>query len=286
MKLLLFMCAWECATRIQSILEPLPMRRIALCFFFPENSSAEEAMLPRSTSTNPVVLSYYTMRRMVGLIALTMPFVLSAGSILAAFLGTGHHLPHPLLQRSISDYYYTSMRDYYVGGLCAIAGFLACSRGYDLHDEIAGYLAGACALGVAFCPSFNPTGSYYTRQDFAFGFTHTAFAALMYLVLSWICIFRFRKSSPQKHLTLRKRHRNQIYASSGLIMVGCMIAMVGLTIRSIVERRHPSHWLFWCETLALCTFGFAWLTKGEGFLRDKPRHDDHAAAHHRTGASS
>ena len=87
-------------------------------------------MLPRSTSTNPVVLSYYTMRRMVGFIALALPFALAAGSILAALLGSGH-LPHPLLQRSISDYYYTPMRDIYVGSLCAIAAFLACSRGYD-----------------------------------------------------------------------------------------------------------------------------------------------------------
>jgi len=35
-------------------------------------------MLPRSTSTNPAVLSYYTMRRMVGLIALALPFALAA----------------------------------------------------------------------------------------------------------------------------------------------------------------------------------------------------------------
>jgi hypothetical protein len=253
--------------------------------FFPENLSAEGAMLPRSTSTNPVVLSYYTMRRMVGLIAIIMPFALAAGSIFASLLGPSHHLPHPILQRTISDYYYTSMRDYYVGSLCAIAGFLACSRGYDLHDEIAGYLAGTCALGVALCPSFNPTGSYYTQQDYAFGFSHTAFAALMYLVLSYICIFLFRKSSPEKHFTPRKQDRNRIYASSGIIMVGCMVVMVGLTIRSLLARRHPSHLLFWCESLALCAFGIAWLTKGEGLMRDKSHNHNHAVAHAAVGLS-
>ncbi len=243
-------------------------------------------MLPRSTSKNPVVLSYYTMRRMVGLIAILLPFALAAGSILAALLGPGHHIPHPLLQRSISDYYFTPMRDYYVGSLCAIAGFLACSRGYDLHDEIAGYLAGACALGVALCPSFNPRGSYYTQLDYELGFIHTAFAALMYLVLSYICIFLFRKSSPEKHFTPRKRDRNRIYATSGLIMVGCMIVMVGLTLRSVIERRHPSHWLFWCEALANCAFGVAWLTKGEGFMRDKPHNHLHAVVHHHAAIPS
>jgi len=243
-------------------------------------------MLPRSTSTNPVVLSYYTMRRMVGLIALILPFALAAGDILVALLGPGHQLPHPLLQRSISDYYYTPMRDLYVGSLCAIAAFLACSRGYDVHDEITGYLAGAFAAGVACFPSFNPRSSYYTPQEFALGLIHTAFAALMYLMLAYICIFLFRKSSPERPFTRRKRDRNRIYAASGLIMVACMMTMVGLTIRSIVERRHPSPWLFWCEALALCAFGVAWLTKGEGFMRDKRHNHNHAVAHHATVHSS
>lgn len=234
-------------------------------------------MLPRSTSTNPVVLSYYTMRRMVGLIALTLPFALAAGSILAALLSPDHQLPHPLLQRSLSDYYYTPMRDLYVGSLCAIAAFLACSRGYDLRDEITGYLAGAVTVGVACCPSFNPRGNHFTQLDFEFGIAHTVFAALMYLMLAYICIFLFRKSAPEKPFTHRKRNRNRIYVSSGLIMVACMVAMVGLTIRSVVERRHPSHWLFWCESVALFAFGVAWLTKGEGFMRDT-RHN-HAVVH-------
>jgi MFS family permease len=242
-------------------------------------------MLPRSTSTNPVVLSYYTMRRMVGLLALALPFALAAGSVLAALLLSGH-LPHPLLERSISDYYYTPVRNLYVGSLCAIAAFLACSRGYDLHDEITGYLAGAVTLGVACCPPFNPRSGYYTQMDFVFGLTHTAFAALMYLMLAYICIFLFRKSSSKKPFTHRKRDRNRIYVASGLIMVACMIAMVGLTIRSVVERRHPSPWLFWCEALANCAFGVAWLTKGEGFMRDKRHQPDLEVGRRREVASS
>ncbi|MGB0065080.1 MAG: hypothetical protein WBP85_11595 [Terracidiphilus sp.] len=243
-------------------------------------------MLPRSTSMSPVVLSYYTMRRMVGLIAIILPFGLAAGSMLAGLIGPGHHFPHPLLQRSISDYYYTPMRDYYVGSLCAMAGFLACSRGYDLHDEITGYVAGACALGVALCPVFNPRGSYYSQQDLIFGWVHIVLAALMFLVLAFFCIFLFRKSSPGKPVTERKLHRNRIYAGCGYIMVACMIAMVALSIRSLIERRHPSPWLFWCESLALCAFGFAWLTKGEGLMRDKPHQQQQELAQHHAAVPS
>jgi hypothetical protein len=223
------------------------------------------------TPRNPAVLSYYTMRKAVGLIALTLPFALATGSILSGLLGPAHALPHPLFQRSISDYYYTSMHDYLVGSLCAIAAFLACSRGYDLHDEITGYLAGLFTFGVAFIPSVDPYGAHYTTLDVRFGFIHAAFAALMFLALAYFCLFLFRKSAPEGPLTRRKRHRNQIYGVCGLIIVVCISLIVSLTLVAIARRRWPSPALFWCESLALAAFGVAWLTKGKGILRDIPR---------------
>jgi hypothetical protein len=222
-------------------------------------------------SRNPAVLSYYTMRRAVGLIALSLPFALAAGSILSALLGPAHTLPHPLVQRSISDYYYTSMRDYLVGSLCAIAAFLACSRGYDLHDEIAGYLAGLFTFGVAFFPSFDPRSTHYSTLDVRSGYIHTAFAALMFLALAYFCLFLFRKSTPERPLTRRKRHRNIVYGVSGLIIVVCIFLIVTLTLSAVAHRRWPSPALFWCESLALASFGVAWLTKGKGILRDIPQ---------------
>jgi hypothetical protein len=243
-------------------------------------------MLPHTTSKNPAVLSYYAMRRAVGLIALTLPFALAGGSMLATLLGPSHTLPHPLLQRTVSDYYYTPMRDYYVGALCAIGAFLVLSRGYDRLDEVTGYLAGAFAFGVAFFPAFNPRSARYTPLDIELGYIHTVFAASMFLVLAFICIFLFRKSSPEKPFTRRKRHRNWIYGACGLAMILCMVLMVGLTVKAEFLRRHPSHWLFWCEALALAAFGVAWLTKGEGILRDKPHSHNHAAVHRRHVAAS
>ena len=235
-----------------------------------------------TVSKNPAVLSYSMMRRAVGLIALLMPFALAFGSILFSVMGPMHALPHPILQRSISDYYYTSMRDYYVGSLCAIAAFLACSRGYELVDEIAGYLAGALTLGVALFPPVNPRSAMYTRFQVEIGFIHTGFAALMFLVLAYFCIFLFRRSSPETPLTRRKRHRNRIYGVCGATMILCIIAMVTLTLKAVAQARHPSHLLFWFESLALAAFGIAWLTKGEGILKDKP-HNHIRLVHPRRG---
>ncbi len=210
------------------------------------------------------------MRRAVGLIALTLPLAIASGSILSSFLGPLHALPHPLLERSISDYYYTPMRDYLVGSLCAIAAFLACSRGYDVQDEILGYLAGAFTFGVAFFPSFDPRGVRLTPLDVPYGYIHTVFAALMFLVLAYFCIFLFRRSTPDSQLTRRKRHRNRIYGACGLVIVVCLFLIVALTLGASLDHRRPSPALFWCESLALAAFGVAWLTKGNGILRDKP----------------
>ena len=107
-------------------------------FCFVLRNPVVTSTMNHATYKNPAVLSHHAMRRMVGIIALLLPFVLAGGTILLSLLGPSHGLPHPLLQRSISDYRYTPMRDCQVGGLCAIAAFLMCSRGYDWIDEITG----------------------------------------------------------------------------------------------------------------------------------------------------
>jgi hypothetical protein len=228
-------------------------------------------MRVRTKARDPAILSYYEMRRAVGLIALILPFALAGGCILYALIGPDHALPRPILERSISDYYYTPMHNFLVGSLCAIAAFLACSRGYDLTDEITGYLASFFTLCVALIPPVDPRSSTYTVTQVNIGFVHSGFAALMFLSLAYFCIFLFRRSSPEKTLTRRKRHRNRIYGACGAIIVACIVIMVSLTLRAIAESLRPSFLLFWCESLALAAFGVAWLTKGEGILRDRPQ---------------
>ena len=117
----------------------------------------------------------------------------ATGSILAAWLGPNHELPHPLLQRSVSDATTPPCATTTSAPFRAIGAFLASSRGYELLDEITGYLAGLFAFCVAFFPSFNPRGVHYTRLDVEFGYAHTTFAALLFLMLAYICIFLFRK---------------------------------------------------------------------------------------------
>jgi hypothetical protein len=227
--------------------------------------------------TNPAVLSYHTLRRAVGIIALSLPFILAIGAILIALVSPAHALPRPVLQRSISDYYYTPMGNYLIGSLGAIAAFLICSRGYDLTDEIAGYLAGAFTLGVALFPSVNPHSPFHSRLQLQIQAAHTTFAALMFLTLAYFCLYQFRKSAPGRTVTRRKRHRNAIYKTCGIVIVVCIFVMVGINIPPLARLLQPVDPLLCSESLALAAFGVAWLTKGEGLLRDKPLNHNHAS---------
>jgi len=223
---------------------------------------------------NPAILSYHAMRRVVGIIALALPFALAGGAIVLAVLGPGHRLPHPLVERSISDYYYTPMGPIYIGSLFVIASFLMSSRGYERIDKIAGYLAGFFALGVALFPSESPYVSWYSKFEVGVGYVHTAFAALMFLAIAFFCLFLFPRSS-EKRLSRRKRHRNLIYKICGVTIVACIGAMTSLSLPGVYPRLRPGHPLLVTESLAMICFGVAWLTKGEGILCDKP-HNHHA----------
>ncbi len=121
-----------------------------------------------------LVLSYLGLRKAVGIIGFALPFVLAFGKIL---------LQGPGIQSSISGYYYTDMRNIFVGSLCAIGVFLMSTKGYDRRDEVAGILACVFAIGVALFPTTPDVGA--TPQDKYIGTLHLSFAALLFLTLGY-----------------------------------------------------------------------------------------------------
>lgn len=225
----------------------------------------------RNDDGNPVVLSYGNMRRAVGIIALALPFILCLGNIVLTLIGPRHILPQPVLQQSISAYYYTVAGRFLVGGLCAIAMFLMSCQGYDRSDEIAGYLACIFALGVAFFPTTDPADPAPTSLAKAIATVHLISAALLFLTLAYFCLFLFRKTSALRKPTRHKLMRNKVYTLCGWTIIGCIVVMVSLNIRAVSNFLAPMNTLFPFETLALLAFGLAWLTKGNGFLADDPR---------------
>jgi len=222
-----------------------------------------------SERVNPASLSYFGMRKGVGMIATALPFVLAGGNILFPGSGGCKAFPHSLFQESISAYYYTDMRNFLVGSLCAIAIFSIGSHGYDFEDKIAGHLVGIFALGVAFFPTANPADVPVPPLEQDISNVHLVSAALMFLTLAYFCLVLFRKKAPSRRPTRRKLQRNVVYSVCGWTIVGSMAVMVSLNIPVVQKMLQGINPLFWFESLSILAFGVAWLTKGEAILKDK-----------------
>jgi len=204
-------------------------------------------------SGKSLVFSYLTLRKTIGILGTSFPFVLYLGALIIFRTG---------IQSSISSYYHTGMGDVFVGTLCVIGFFLLSYKGYKRIDDVAGDLGCVFAVGVALFP---------TASDSAIGYIHLAFAALFFLTLIYFSLCLFIKTDPNKPPTRRKLLRNKVYKACGFIMSFCILLIF---IYSFLPSAAASHIkglnpVFWLEAIAVVAFGVSWLVKGEAILKDE-----------------
>jgi hypothetical protein len=227
-----------------------------------------------NTEKPPEVISYYTMRRAIGILGITLPLILVAGS--ALFGGCRE------VQFSISTYYHTNMRNIFVGYNCAVALFLFAYRGHDWRDNLAGYLGCIFVAGVAFLPcgiseSVQPCLIPATAQNPIVGKLHNLSALLYFIILIVYALFLFprthidKTSGEKLFMGRQKRKRNVVYyVCGGLMTVSLLLIIIYV---GILEHHYPDlerlDPVFWLETVVLLAFGFSWLTKGQLFFRDE-----------------
>jgi hypothetical protein len=212
----------------------------------------------RLDSDDSLVISYLWLRTAIGIIGIALPFVLALGKIL--FDGGG-------LQSSMSAYYYTNSRNFFVGSLCAIGVFLMSYRGYERKDNIAGKLACLFAIGVAFFPTQPETNAL--PGDKLLGAIHLTCAALLFLTLAYFSLCLFRKTDPTTPPTPQKLRRNAVYSICGYTILASILFIVifkATLEHTVLQNFKP---VFWLEALAVVSFGVSWLTKGEAILGDE-----------------
>ncbi len=227
----------------------------------------------------PLVFSYLTMRKAVGIIGFALPFVLAVGKMIAQGRG---------IEPSISDYYYTDVGNILVGSLCAIGIFLMSTRGFtkqDHQDEIAGTLGGVFAIGVALCPK-TPGADAGACKPSVLNSLHYPAAALLFLTLAYFCLFLFTRTAPGQQPSRGKIRRNHVYRFSGITILVCILALGILKITQLEQTLASLRPVFWLESLAVVTFGFAWLTKGEMILKDRQDELEVSTGSARTAAAS
>jgi len=198
---------------------------------------------------NPLAVSYLTLRTVVGVLGISLPIVVA---IVPAWL-----LGVPF-QGSISAYYYTDMRNVFVGTLFVIGYFLLTYKGHERSDEIAGTLVWLFATGTALFPTAPDGNSCKLERIYC---VHPGFASALFLTLAFFSLFLFTKTKPGQILSKEKQRRIKIYKVCGYIMFGSIVVVPATYYFSDAERQalHP---VLWLEAISVWAFGVSWLVKG------------------------
>ncbi|OXM62304.1 DUF998 domain-containing protein [Amycolatopsis vastitatis] len=199
-----------------------------------------------TATTSPqttLVHSYLFLRRAIGLIGLALPFVLILGKQLAQ----GGDLAG-----SLSDYYYTGLRDVLVGAMCAVGVFLLAYYGHDRVDNLASSVAGLGAIGLALLPT-TPDHDV-TAWDRTSGVLHWVFAAVFFLSLAYFCLRLFPHDGEQPPGT------GVVYRVCGVVILACLVLIAVTKAFGLLPALLPALWL---ESVAVWAFGVAWLVKGQ-----------------------
>lgn len=215
-----------------------------------------------------LLISYQSLRRLIGVLALLLP-------LLCWFFASAiYDLP---LLSSISSYYFTNVRDIFVGTLVGISFFLISYRGYERIDNWVTNTSGVLGILIAFFPTL-PSGYGQTAANCnAIGFLllscptansiHIIAASLFFLFLAVNAFFLFTKGSQQP--TRQKKQRNLVYRLCGSTIFVLWLVTAFLAVFKSGAAFQNSSLLFYLETAMLWAFAISWLIKGEFLLKDK-----------------
>jgi hypothetical protein len=212
------------------------------------------------------IFTYRRIRRAIGYLGISLPILLVSVSFISFF--------KTAVQPSISDYYYSNLREIFTGTLCAVGLFLICYKGHGntsiwKNDNLLTNISGIMALGVALFPTNpdNESKKIYTlisNTENWLGWLHYGFAAFLFSIFALLAINVFtigqenESRSPKSIL-----NENNIYRFCGYSILA-FIVMVPVADQF---NLFPYSTLI-LESLTLFAFGIAWLIKGRA-LGDK-----------------
>jgi hypothetical protein len=226
--------------------------------------SAPETVAVEPPPAGEMVMSYLLMRLFVGVIGMLLPPLLIVGNWA---IGYG-------FQPSLSGYYYTPMRNFFVGALCALAIFLVAYNGYDLADRMITNIAGVATIATALLPTTPPTDP--DLRQVVIGDLHLTVACVAFVLLAVMALrFAKREPTPPGLPFWRRvgyafgftgaadsgtpRWEVVVYRVSGFVMLGCLLLLYPLSTVATYS-------LLTLETTMLVFFGLSWFVKGRKLL--------------------
>lgn len=228
----------------------------------------------RQKAMNDLVVPYRSVRRSIGVLGLFLPVALITYGLFSA----------DGVLDSMSAYFYSPMREIFVGTLCAMAVFLWTYEGYRadpgdwLSDRNAARAASLGAAGIALLPTaadpvFGAEGAPVVETqpvtctlaqcllgDAAASTVHFFAAALFFGAMAVFCLFLFTRGDEGDP---DKRAANRIYRLSGwtIVIVLVLIGILQFTgLRQVLQAIRP---VFWLEVIASIAIAVSWMTKGD-----------------------
>ena len=211
-----------------------------------------------------LIISYLAMRRLIGILGAALPILVIVGDLVQ----TGR-----ILQGSISGYYYSNMRDVFVGILSGVGLFLISYKGYETIDSVVCKVSGVCAFGIIVFPTAMGAGrimrvGLFLVNDNISEYLHLGFSAVFFLALAFNSMFLFTRRNVGGDVG-QKARRNLIYQICGSGMVFTISFLTCYTIflrHTFFAKSNP---VLFLETMASMAFGVSWLVKGNTLFKDK-----------------
>ncbi|MCQ0969276.1 hypothetical protein MLD63_02335 (plasmid) [Paracoccus sp. TK19116] len=228
----------------------------------------------REKSTNDLVVSFLAVRRSIGILGLFLPVSLIVYGLFS----------HDGILDSMSAYYYSPMREIFVGTLCALAVFLWTYEGYRpqpgewLSDRIVAKVASLGAAGVALLPTapapifgaeaapviedqpVTCTLSQCLLGDVTASVVHFLSAAAFFGAMTVFLLFLFTKGAEDSG---EKRAANRIYRACGLVILVALVLIGVLQFTGLREALGILRPVFWLEVAASIAIAVGWMTKGD-----------------------
>ena len=245
------------------------------------------------SSTNQVMRSYMVLRNVIGLIAVGLPFAVYLGNWIifshhrfGCLLPIGNDLPD-----SLSGYYYSHMRNLFVGGMCAAGLFLFFYRGDDRWETLTTNFAGLFAVGIAFFPTTQPNISTTSvcgpvtailpqpsPHATYIAWVHTGCLVGLMAASAFMALRYTREYSEdeknkmvaedqeiERDARLKSRNKKLYYGCVAGMLVAAVFALAQELFNDRLKAQAP--WLFYAELIAFAAFGIAWFVKGRAIVQ-------------------
>ncbi len=204
--------------------------------------SRESTLLDLEQRTESRVFDYKVLRLLIGIIALSLPYVVIFVS-------------HDALT-SISGSYYTNARDEFVGMLFVVGAFLVAYNGHTVLQGIASRFAALATFLIALFP----TSCYGCPGDLSSAI-HAGSAATLFSILAYFCLGPFRYNT--KNQPGSRGRRDKAYVTCGWAMILSIAVVVAGKLFLPSETVSSLRLVYWAELVALNAFGIAWIVAGK-----------------------